>query len=318
MSEINYSQPDPQAALQSEIQAHLFNADGQPRTVGVIGYPVEHSLSPALQNAAFAYYKLPHRYQKWAVAPEELKAFLEKVKREEFLGLNVTVPHKQAVLPALDETDEVVKLTGAANTLLADNGKLAGYNTDPAGFLEALKNEVNFDPRGKRTMVIGAGGAARGVVLALASQGASEIAVANRTYDKAVDLVAQFAPIFPNSHIYATPLDPASWPFNRNPRALVVNATSQGLLEPDKEFPVSAEALSGRDPDRHTIFFDLTYGDTPFLKMVRPLAAHVLDGLTMLVYQGAQGFEFWTGLAAPISVMLEAARTALAEREKGH
>lgn len=316
MTENNNLQPDTQTAQQPEIQARLFKADGQPRIVGVIGYPVEHSLSPALQNAAFDFYNLPHRYQKWAVAPNELRDFLDNIKREEFLGLNVTVPHKQAVLAALAETDEVVQLTGAANTLLADNGKLFGYNTDPAGFLEALKREVNFEPRGKRTMVLGAGGAARGVVLALASQGASEIAVANRTYDKAVDLVAQLAPVFPNSHIYATPLDPASWPFNRNPRALVVNATSQGLLEPDKEFPVSAAALSGRDPDRHTVFFDLTYGDTPFLKMVRPVAAHVLEGLSMLVYQGAQSFEFWTGLSAPVEQMLAAARAALAEREK--
>ena len=153
------------------------------------------------------------------------------------------------------------------------------------------------------------------MVLALASEGAVEIVVANRTFERAATLVNEIGPLFPNVHIFATPLDPAAWPSNRNPRTLVVNTTSLGLLEPDKPFPISPEALSGRDPDRHTIFFDLTYGDTPFLKMARPIAAHVLDGLTMLVAQGAQSFELWTGLTAPRDLMLAAARNALTARD---
>jgi len=296
-------------------QANLYNSDGSPREVGVIGHPIEHSLSPAIHNAAFAHYHLPHRYQKWDVAPSDLLRFLNEAWIGNYLGLNVTVPHKEAVLRYLDEWDDIVEAIGAANTLLVEADVLTGYNTDPAGFLEALQRDANYEPKGKRTLVLGAGGAARAVVLALASEGAVEIVVANRTFERAATLVNEIGPLFPNVHIFATPLDPAAWPSNRNPRTLVVNTTSLGLLEPDKPFPISPEALSGRDPDRHTIFFDLTYGDTPFLKMARPIAAHVLDGLTMLVAQGAQSFELWTGLTAPRDLMLAAARNALTARD---
>lgn len=312
MTNSNDVQSNSTIPIAQEVLQRLYREDGTPRVVGVIGQPVAHSLSPAIHNAAFEYYKLPHRYQKWEVASADLKSFFEEVQAQKYLGVNVTVPHKQAVLQYLDSQDEVVSATGAANTILVEQGTLVGYNTDPIGFLEALQNEADFKVQGKRTLVMGAGGAARSVVLALASEGAVEIAVANRTYAHAAELVKQLAPLFPNVHIYAAPLDPAAWPSNRNPRHLIVNTTSMGLLEPSKPFPISAEALSGRDPDRHTIFFDLTYGDTPFLRMVRPVAAHVLDGLSMLVYQGAQSFELWTGLVAPRQVMLEAARQALA------
>ena len=190
-----------------------------------------------------------------------------------------------------------------------------GHNTDVAGFLEAL-GELDFDPSRKRTMVIGAGGAARAVVAALAAAGAVEIAVVNRTWEHAAQLVGDLSQIFPNSHIYAGPLDPAAWPYNRNPRALVVNASSHGLLNPDEPFPLEADDMAGRDADRHTVFFDLTYGDTPFLRAVAPKAAHTLDGLSMLVYQGALAFEWWTGLPAPRPQMLAAAREALAARQR--
>ena len=295
--------------------ARLYRADGSPRPVGVIGFPVEHSLSPIFQDVAFAAHNLPHRYQKWAVAPADLTAFLAQARQDDYLGLNLTVPHKLAGWQAAAAHSEEAQFTGAVNTLLLDeeaDGWL-GHNTDVAGFLEALR-DVDYDPNRKRTMVIGAGGAARAVVGALARAGAVEIAVVNRTWDHAAQLVADLSQVFPNSHIYAAPLDPAAWPYNRNPRTLVVNASSHGLLEPDQPFPIDADAMAGRDADRHTVFFDLTYGDTPFLRAVESKAAHIVDGLSMLVYQGALAFEWWTGLPAPRAEMLKAARAALAER----
>lgn len=289
----------------------LYRADGSPRPVGVVGYPIGHSLSPDFQAVAFAGHHLPHRYEKWEVAPENLAAFLEKARQEDFLGLNFTLPHKQAAWAAANARSQEAEATGAVNTLLLDEdqGGWLGHNTDVGGFLEALQSE-DYDPDRQRTMVIGAGGAARAAVYALASAGAIEIAVVNRTWEKAMELAGQINAQFPNSHIYATPLDPAAWPFNRNPRTLVVNATSQGILNPDEPFPIDPDQMAGRDADRRTLFFDLTYGDTPFLSVARAKAAHLLDGLPMLVYQGALAFEWWTDLPAPRAQMLEAALSA--------
>ncbi len=297
----------------------LYRADGSPRPVGLLGFPIKHTISPDFQNAAFAAHHLPHRYEKWEVAPQDLTTFLEKARREDFLGLNLTLPHKRAAWELAVARSEEADATGAVNTLLLDEeqGGWLGHNTDVGGFLEAL-GTVGYDPAKQRTMVIGAGGAARAVVYALASSQAAEIAVVNRTWEHAAELVSQLGPYFPQSHMYSAPLDPAAWPYNRNPRTLIVNASSQGVLEPDQPFPVEADALAGRDADRRTIFFDLTYGDTPFLRAVRDEAAHAIDGLAMLVSQGALSFEWWTGLPAPHAEMLAAAQSALAERQQEH
>jgi shikimate dehydrogenase len=286
----------------------LYRADGSPRPVGVIGYPIKHSLSPIFQNVAFAEHGLPHRYEKLEVSETDLPAFLEQARRDDYLGLNATLPHKQALMQAANGYSEEAHIAGAANTLLLDDehGWLA-HNTDVGGFQEAL-DSIGYSPLKQRTMVIGAGGAARAVVMALGGAGAVEIAVVNRNFERAAQLVAEVGSYFSQCNIYAAPLDPAAWPFNRNPRTLVVNATSQGILEPDAEFPIDPDHLAGRDADRRTVFFDLTYGDTPFLRSVRDRAAQVLDGLPMLVYQGALAFEWWTGLTAPREKMLAAVR----------
>ncbi len=291
----------------------LYRADGSPRPIGVIGYPIKHSLSPVFQQVAFDYHHLPHRYERWEVAPSDFEAFLEKARQEDFLGLNCTVPHKRAAWEAAVARSEEAEGTGAVNTLLLDEAQdgWLGHNTDVGGFLQALY-ETDYNPERKRVLVIGAGGAARSVVYALAQAGAVEIAVANRTWENGIELVNELGMRFPHTHMYATPLDPAAWPFNRNPRTLVVNTSSHGLLHPDEAFPIDPDAMAGRDADRRTYFFDLTYGETPFQRAVRDRAAHLLDGLTMLVYQGAMAFEWWTGLEAPRAEMLAAARAALA------
>src|SRR5690348_13517425 len=126
---------------QSRHSSRLYQADDSPRQVGVIGYPVAHSLSPAFQNVAFEYHKLPHRYQKWEVTPEDLPGFIERVRSQNFLGINATLPHKQAVSRQADILSEEAAATGSANTLFFQEGQLAGHTTDVAGFLEALQAE---------------------------------------------------------------------------------------------------------------------------------------------------------------------------------
>ncbi len=295
----------------------LYRADGSPRPVGVIGYPINHSRSPIFQNAAFEYHKLPHRYQVWEVKPEELQSFLLGKQAEDFLGINVTIPHKQTVLDILETGTEEVESIGAANTLfLHEDQYLAGHNTDIGGFLEALEAE-GCNPEGKRAMVIGAGGAARAIIYALANAGAVEVSVVNRTIEKATEICDHFAPHFPRCHIYPLPLDPAGWPMYRNPRELIIQATSFGLKEEEKnvDFPVSVQLMTGgRHPDRNTYFFDLLYGETPFLNTAKKEGgSHMIDGSKMLVYQGALSFELWTGLPAPREVMLQALQESMAK-----
>ncbi len=289
----------------------LYRADGSPRPVGVIGSPIAHSRSPYFQNAAFEYHNLPHRYEKWEVSPKNLGQFLSEMRGKDFLGINVTIPHKETVLELLETGTPEAGETGAANTLfLHEDQYLAGHNTDVGGFLETLK-EVGYEPKGNRVMVLGAGGAARAVIYALLQAGVIEIALVNRNIERAMELSDYFSARFPQCHIYALPFDPAGWPMVRNPRSLVVNATSFGLAPEEKEaeFPISARQMSGRNPDRKTYFFDLLYGDTPFIRTAQQEGgAHVLDGSKMLVYQGALSFELWTGLPAPREIMLEALR----------
>jgi shikimate dehydrogenase len=287
----------------------LLRADGTPRPVGVIGYPVAHSRSPVFQNAAFAHYGLPHKYERYEVKPEALGDFLSDMKSQDFLGLNVTIPHKEAVLESLETGTEEVGETGAANTLfLHEDQYLAGHNTDIGGFLETLKEqEINIP--GSRILLLGAGGAARAIAYALAKEGAVEIGVVNRTVARAEELCQHFVTQFPRCHIYPMPYDSAGWPMGRNPRELVVNTLPIGLKsdEQDIPYPFNARDMAGKRFERTTLFYDLLYGETPFLKQARADGAERLqDGTKMLVYQGALSFELWTGLPAPRDKMLEA------------
>lgn len=297
------------------VKPRLYRPDGSPRPVGVLGFPVKHSLSPSFQNAAFAYHNLPHRYEKWEISPEELPAFLEKARREDFLGLNLTVPHKLSGWEIAARRSPAAEATGAANTLLLDeeHGGWLGHNTDVGGFLETLP-AANYSPVGQSALVIGAGGAARAVVYALGIGGAARVTIANRTPARAQAILNDLQPLLPGCQLEITGLDPAEWPSDRS---LVVNATSQGVLEPDRPFPLSPQAMNGPQRAAPVLFYDLTYGQTPFIRAVRASDYPLLDGLLMLIYQGALSFESWTGLAAPRPEMLEAAQATLAERLKG-
>jgi shikimate dehydrogenase len=306
--------PNPASQTWPGVTPRLYRSDGSPRPVGVLGFPVKHSLSPSFQNAAFAWHNLPHRYEKWEISPEELPAFLEKARREDFLGLNLTVPHKLTGWEISDRRSPAATATGAVNTLLLDEeqGGWLGHNTDVGGFLETLP-AGGYSPEGQSAVIIGAGGAARAVVYALGNGGAARVTIANRTPARAKAIVADLQAILPGCRLETSGLDPAAWPQDRS---LVVNATSQGVIEPDRPFPILPLAMNGANPAAPVLFYDLTYGQTPFIKAVRENDYPLLDGLLMLIYQGALAFETWTGLPAPRPEMLAAAQATLAERQR--
>lgn len=281
-----------------------------PRRVGLIGFPVAHSISPALQQAAFDRYGLDVRYEYWETRPEELGARLASLRNPEVLGAQVTVPHKEAALAYLDEqVGDVVEL-GATNVLACKDGKLLGCNTDVSGFLRALKEDGHFDPTGKRVLLLGAGGAARAIVLGLARQRVGLLTIANRTPERA-RAVARLA---------ADKVAVAEIPLEGRPLReaaaaadLIVNSTSLGMAggPGEGQTPLTADAIPGT-----ALVYDIVYNppETPLLREARKAGARTLGGLAMLVYLGAEAFEIWTGMPAPVDVMMAAAQRALKEK----
>jgi shikimate dehydrogenase len=220
-----------------------------------------------------------------------------------FVGANVTVPHKQAVMRHLDELSDASTITGAVNTIHIQDGKFYGYNTDAIGFLNALK-EAGYHPKGMRVAVLGAGGAARAVVYSLARSEVDAIIVFNRTAERAAFLIDDLADAFPESTLSFEVFTAEALAALQGQVDMVVNTTSVGMhphLElspwPD-EVPLPAQ----------TIFYDLVYNplETAFLKRARAAGLDAINGLGMLVHQGAFAFETWTGQPAPLEVMKEA------------
>ncbi len=270
-----------------------MSIDGRTRLAGIIGWPVEHSLSPAMHNAAFAELGLNWAYLAFPVHPDRVAEAVRGLAAAGCAGLNVTIPHKQDVLGCCSAVSEAAAAIGAANTLVPDGaGGFRADNTDAAGFLRALDEQAPLDLFERDALVIGAGGAARAVVFALRSRGA-RVRVANRTPAKAAELGDPVPFVSQALETVAAQ------------SALVVNTTSLGLhgdLAPS-ELPLAG---LGRDQ----VVADIVYrpGGTPWLGAVAARGARTVDGLGMLLHQGAAAFEQWTGRPAP----LEAMRTALA------
>jgi len=276
---------------------------GETKLVGLIGWPVEHSLSPAMHNSAFAALKLNWCYVPLPVPPERLGEAVAGLRALGFMGANVTVPHKEAVMPYLDEVAPEAQVIGAVNTIVVCEEKLMGYNTDWRGFLAAL-SEGDFDPQGKRVVVLGAGGAARAVVYALAQAGA-QVTVLNRTPARAQALIQDFSPLFPSPSLLSLPLTPQTLRERTSEAHLLVNATPVGMW-PEVDESLWPEGLSFPG---HLTVFDLVYTprQTKLLRQAREAGAKVIGGLGMLVHQGAVAFELWTGERAPVETMYEAA-----------
>ena len=280
-----------------------------PQRLGIIGHPIGHSISPVFQQAALDAIGFDGTYQPWDVAPDEVGEFVAGLRAPGTLGINVTVPHKEAVIPFLDEVDDWASTAGAVNTIVNRDGRLTGYNTDGIGFLRALREGADFEPRGRDVLVLGAGGSARGVVYALARVGVAQMFIANRTLERAEGLAA----LSVDSGAAAEALSLSDAPGAAREVALIVNCTSMGMVHgPDED----GTPLSAADIPSNALVNDLVYNplETPLLREAAKSGAATLGGIPMLVYQGAASFEMWTEQDAPVAVMLEAATAAMRAR----
>jgi shikimate dehydrogenase len=282
--------------------------------LGVIGHPLKKSLSPVFQQAALDHLNLGIMYEAWSTAPDGLKTRVIGLRAPAIVGANVTIPHKETIVGMLDEVDDLVRTVGAVNTIVNDDGKLRGYNTDVEGAVEALRRDADFDPAGKRVVVAGAGGAARAMVVSLLRAEAASIVVINRTFSRATKLVEDLEVFSNGASLKALPDIYVSWTSAAMGCDLVVNCTSAGSTGTgeESESPVPAEAIHAG-----ALVYDIIYRpfETTLMRTAKERGARVLGGLPMLIYQGAASFKLWTGRDAPVDVMFEAARAALAAED---
>jgi len=281
------------------------------KRVGLIGYPLGHSISPALHQAAFAALGIEGRYETWETPPEALADRVNALRSEDVLGANVTIPHKEAVIELLDGTTDLAAKSGAVNTIVNRAGRLSGHNTDVIGFARALEQDARFDARGARAAVLGAGGAGRAVALALLEARAGLTFVADIVPHRAEALVESLRSLAPAG----TTLVWGYWdsPAFRQTLAgcqLLVNCTPVGTRGGDSEgqSPLSTDLIP-----KDVLVFDLVYNppETPLMAAARERGCRVSSGLGMLVYQAAESFRLWTGRKPPMESMLQAGRRAL-------
>ena len=282
--------------------------------IGIIGYPLEHSVSPDFQQAALNYCKLDVRYEAWEVKGEDISSAINRLRQPYNLGANITTPYKETVLPLVDEVDNFAKLVGAVNTIINRDGRLIGFNTDAYGFLKALRDDARFEPKNKRVVVLGAGGAARAVSFTLLHEKVSSLSIANRTLARAESLVRFLANHASNNRInteiIATPWHSSKFAKAAENCQLLVNCTTFGMKYSSEEgqSPLEAQLIP-----KDALVYDLVYNplETPLLRMAREVGANIIGGLPMLVYQGAASFKLWIGREAPLDIMFSAAKQAL-------
>jgi shikimate dehydrogenase len=276
----------------------MDKASGQ-RIYGVLGYPVKHSLSPLMHNAAFHALKINAEYRFFEKKPEELEGFLNSLTGKNIYGLNVTIPHKERALSFLGYVSDEARLIGAVNTIKVSDNRLEGYNTDGAGFLRHLGEELGFDPEGKRIAIIGAGGASRAVSLYLSKAKSKSISIYDIDKDKLSALINHLKANFREIEIRgANSIEE----LNIGNTDLLVNATPIGMKDSDPCLVDNKLLHKGQ------LVYDLIYNpkETKLLWRAKHSGANVSNGLGMLLYQGMLSFEIWTGRKAPKEVMRQA------------
>ena len=284
------------------------------KRIALLGHPVAHSISPAFQQAALDACGIDARYEGWDTPPEDLRIAVERLRSGDLLGANVTVPHKVAAMRLVDRPDALAERVGALNTIVHRNGLLEATNTDVTGILRALESAA-VEVRGAEVLLVGAGGAARAVVVAMRHAGAARVVIANRTPARA----AALAPLGGGDlDLRYVPLDAGDSTFqNAASRArIIVQSTSLGMRHGPDE---GASPVPGDLMHPGQVAFDLVYvpEETAFLRTAAAAGARPVGGLAMLVHQGAEAFRLWTGVEPPLDVMFEAARAALAARSTG-
>ncbi|MFC1933680.1 shikimate dehydrogenase [Chloroflexota bacterium] len=284
---------------------------GKTKLCGIIGDPVEHTMSPAMQNAAFREIGMDYLYVPFRVKKEELGKAIEGMRALNMRGLNITIPHKVAVIQFLDELDHLAEKIGAVNTIVNDNGVLKGYNTDASGFLQALL-ERGIGPEGKNVVMLGAGGASRAISFILADRD-SHLVILNRQLelDWAEELANRISQTF-NKKVTALELNRENLAGVLKKADILVNTTSVGMSPNSDETPVTSDLLRPG-----LTVFDIVYNPikTRLLREAETADAETISGVEMLVWQGALAFEKWTGQKAPVKLMREKTIKLLKEYE---
>lgn len=294
------------------------------RYCAVLGWPVRHSASPAFQNAGLAALGLNWRYLAFAVRPEHLAEVIAGARRMQFIGLNLTVPHKLLAYQMVDALDESARRYGAVNTIRFEAQDTAGawrplgeweeeapgeirahgFNTDAGAIVQALAEDLDFVPKDKRVLLLGAGGAGQVAALKLAEEGVGELFLLNRTASKAEEVARRLAALHPRLRVHVG--------YPEGTVDLVLNATSLGLKS-GEPLPLDTAQFPLR---RAALVYDMIYrpAETPLLQAARAAGCRTANGLGMLLYQGVKALEIWCGRAAPVEVM----RRALREHVYGH
>jgi shikimate dehydrogenase len=267
-----------------------MSVSGKTRIIGVFGSPIEHTLSPAMHNAAFGALGLDMCYLPFHVSPMDLADALKSVKALNMAGVNITVPHKENVITLLDSVDEEAAFIGAVNTVVLLEGKLTGYNTDGRGFMNSL-SESGISVDGKNIFIIGAGGASRAISYYL-SEKTSRLSLFDIDKAKAEKLIHDLNKI--RSNVSYQTLD------NIDKTDVVINATPLGLRHEDP-LPFSPDSITS-----DMVICDLVYKNTKLLQEAAKKGAKTLDGSGMLLWQGVLAFELWTGVKPPVDVMRDA------------
>jgi len=269
--------------------------------VAIFGFPIEHSLSPVMQNAGFRELNLNYTYVPFCVNPIYLKDAITALRALNFKGANITVPHKEEVIEYLDEITEDAFLIGAVNTIVNVDGRLIGYNTDCKGFVSALKSAgiTRFD--NINALVIGAGGAGKAACVGLLKANIKNLIIANRTVRKAELILENFKKSFEKTKISVCPLEENSLKTALENCDLLINTTSVGMQNESLALPI--ESLK-----KGALVYDMVYNPpkTKLLKDAEKLGHKIENGLNMLLYQGVEGFEIWTKKKAPVQVMKQA------------
>lgn len=281
------------------------------KRAGVIGHPIGHSISPALFGAAFAAAGIDATYEAWDTPEGMLEGRVNSLRGGDYLGASVTIPHKIDIVPLLDGMSDVATKVAAVNTVVHEDGKLIGHNTDVAGFARALREDAAFDAKGKHTMLLGSGGAARAVAVALIEAGASVIFLMGRQPKNLDRMAVSMKPLTQTgTTITWSYWNDGSFLRSMAEADLIVNCTPIGMAGSDAagQSPVDAALIQPK-----TTIFDLVYNpaETPFVRDARARGAKAYSGMGMLVYQAAESFKLWTGRDADTSVMMDAARKAL-------
>lgn len=284
-----------------------MNINGKTKVFGIIGFPVSHSFSPALHNAAFRAKRINAVYASFEAPSERLKDAVRGLAALGICGVNVTIPHKQAILPLLDELSPGAKAIGAVNTVIFKGGKLAGYNTDAEGFLISLKKDLNVNPKKRTIVVFGAGGAAKAIAHILAREKAASITFVDIFNQRAKELALKIGRDFPGCRTKAVPFLKSRIDEEVINSDMLINASPVGMKK-DDPYIVSPNALH-----KDIAVYDIVYNPsvTPLLREAKRRRIKSAGGIGMLLYQGAASFELFTGIKAPVAVMRAALKTVV-------